>query len=291
MRTARNLSANLLAKRAAKSVRTAAIQVFRQPTFRFYFMNLTDSRRLFKILLLLVLTCALAGCEVLETVDASKIPQSEIQQTYVVTASREGTFATAHFYHGNWGKSVELDASSKIEYNGAILPRAPLSFPFGTRYEKNLRVLETRHSFVYTNRDGKVFRNELSFEPVELPSPEITVSRSQEVKIQLSRAVGKEETVSISLKSLTPSLDAERSNGAPQSDKPATEDYQISLTDELDDQRRAIILKPKNLKRFVTGKATLRLEVSRTLSLQQAAPAGGTMRWSYHSTSDATVVN
>lgn len=254
-------------------------------------MNLTDSRRLLKIILLLVLTGAPAGCQVMETVDSSKIPQSEIRQTYVVTANRESNFATAHFYHGNWGKSVELGASSKIEYNGALLPRAAFSFPFGTRYEKTSRLLETRHSFVYTDGDGKVFRNELSFEPVELESAEIVVSRSREVKIELSRVIGKEETVSISLKSLTPPPDTDKSNDAPQGSRSAAEDYEISLTDELDESRRAIILKPKNLKRFVPGKAVLRLEASRTLSLRQAAPAGGSMRWSYNSLRDADVVD
>ena len=255
-------------------------------------MNFIDSRRLLKIFPLLVLMFVGFGCEIMETVESTGIPQSRIQQSYVVSASRERTSVSAHFYYGNWGKSVDLDAPSKIEHNGAALPQTAISFPFGTSYETSLPGLQTNHSFVYTNNDGQVFRNELNFEPIELQFGEITVSRAQEIKIWLSRVVGKDETVSISLKSRAVRPAAGSSNAAPKSNNPAPpEDYEIFLNDELDERRAAIILKPKNLKKFVLGKAVLELEVSRTLPLQQAADAGGTMRWSYASSREANVTD
>lgn len=255
-------------------------------------MNPSDSRPLLKITPLLILIFAALGCGFMETVESTKIPQSQIEQTYDVTASRENTLVTAHFYYGSMGKSVDLDAPSKIEHNDAELPQVAFDFPFGTRYAKNLAGTETHHSFVYTNNDGKIFRNELSFAPIELPSEEIAVSRSREVRIQLSRAVEKDENVSISLKSLAVPPDAGKSNVEAPGNKPANqEDYDISLADELDATRAAIILKPKNLKKFVRGKAILSLRVTRALSLQQANEAGGSMRYNYDSTCPANVID
>jgi hypothetical protein len=199
---------------------------------------------------------------------------------------------TAHFYYGGLYKSVDLDAPSKIEHNGAELPQVAFDFPFGTRYAKNLSGLETRHSFVYTNNDGKVFRNELSFAPIELPSEEIAFSHSREVKIQLSRPVEKDENVSITLKSLVVPPDAGKSNtDAPVNKSADQEDYDISLTDELDATRAAIILKPKNFKKFVRGKAVLSLRVTRTIALQQANESGGFLRYNYDSTCPANVID
>ncbi|HEY8560893.1 MAG TPA: hypothetical protein VIL74_11015 [Pyrinomonadaceae bacterium] len=255
-------------------------------------MKISNARPVVKILPLLILTFAALGCEVLETVESTKIPQSEIQQTYIVSANRERTTVTAHFYHGSWGKSVDLDAPSRIEHNGAELPQAAISFPFGTRYEKTMPGLQTAHSFLYTNHDGKTFRNELSFEPLELESGEIIVSRSKEVKIALSRRVGNEEQISVTLKSRAAAPDAGNSNAEPVNDKIGDrEDYETSLNDELDATRTAIILKPKNLRKFARGKAVLSLEASRTHALQQSAPAGGSMRWSYTSSRDANVLD
>ena len=253
-------------------------------------MNAIDSRRLLKFLPLLILIFAALGCAFMETVESTKLPQSDIQQSYAVFASRERTAVSAHFFSKNLGKSVDLDAPSKIEHNGAELPQTALSFPFGMRYETNVASLQTNHAFVYTNHDGQVFRNELTIEPVELQLGEITIDRARELKIELSRAVEKDETVTVSLKSLAVRPGSGESNAAPKSDKPA-EDYEIFLNDELDEKRSAIILKPKNLKRFVRGKAILSLAVSRTLSLQQAVAAGGTMRWTYTSNRDANVTN
>lgn len=255
-------------------------------------MNLSDAQRLLRILPLLILIFVGLGCEFMETIESGKVRQSQIEQTYDVSASRENTLVTAHFYDKSSGKSVDLDAPSKIEHNGAELPQIGFDFPFGVRYTKNLSGLETRHSFVYTNNDGQVFRNELNFEPVDLQFGEIVVSRSQEVKIWLSRRLEKDETLSISLRSRAAPPDAGKSNAEPPSDKTANrEDYEISLSDELDQSRAAIILKPKNLKKFARGKAVLKLTATRTLSLQQGSEAGGTMRWSYDSTREANVID
>jgi len=53
-------------------------------------MNFIDSRRLLKILPLLILIFLALGCEMMETVGSTKIPQSEIKQEYVVSYTSTG---------------------------------------------------------------------------------------------------------------------------------------------------------------------------------------------------------
>ena len=70
-----------------------------------------------------------------------------------------------------------------------------------------------------------------------------------------------------------------------------SEAYDLFLSNELDENRSVIVLKPKNLKKFAGGKAVLSVEISRELPLQEQTEAGGTMRWSYTSTINASVTN
>jgi hypothetical protein len=227
----------------------------------------------------------------METVESTKIPQSEITQTYIVEGTREHTDITAYFNQGSWGSSVDLDAPSKIEYNGSELSQSTITMLRGTVYGTSLTGVEKNHRFVYTNNDGKIFRNEMSFEPLDISVNQITVSRSQETKISLSRVVGNDEKVSISLDSSEKRPDSGNSNNAPEMFKKDAPEYELFLNNELDENRSAIILKPKNLRKFVNGKAVLTVEISRELPLQQQTEAGGTMRWNYSSTAEANVTN
>lgn len=269
------------------------INLFRYANREIIFKTVMNCSFLLKALPFVILIFFCFGCQTIETIESNKIPQSEIRQSYNIIASRERTRVIASFSQGNWGKSVDLDAPSKIEYNGSELAQSSLNFFSGTLYERKFEGAQTAHHFIYTNGDGKIFRNELNFEILELPSEEITINRLQETKIRLSRAVGKGENISISLKSLQtpPDFDG-NSNAAPKSKKTLdNKEYDLNLNDELDESRSVIILKPKNLENFVNGKAVLSIEISREISLQQANEAGGAMRWSYNSTGNANVVN
>ena len=62
------------------------------------------------------------GCRSCDTVESTKIAQSEIYQDYTVDASDSGTHVTATFrVSGSTGTTIDLDAPSKIEYNGREL--------------------------------------------------------------------------------------------------------------------------------------------------------------------------
>ncbi len=271
-------------------VQITASLIFVNLLFAFVYMTFNYSRLLLKILPFALLIFVCLGCQTMETVESTKIPQSEITQTYTIRGTREQTEITAQFNQGNWGKSVDLDAPSKIDHNGSELPQVS-NFMQGTFYESGQSGVQTNHQFIYTNNDGKTFRNEMSFQPLEITVREITISRSQETKIPLSRVVGNDEKVSISIISSEKRPESDNSNKAPEMFKKDMPEYDLSLNNELDDSRSAIILKPKNLRKFVNGKAVLTVEISRELPLQQQTQAGGTMRWSYSSTADATVTN
>lgn len=227
------------------------------------------------------------GCSVLQSVESNKVPQNEIRQNYSVRASRGGTNVSANFTRGGWGAAVDLDPPSKVENNGAEMNQRNSLIFAGVYYGVDFSYVEKTHKFVYTNNDGKKFVNELSFEPVELADGAVTISRSGDTRVALSRKIGDDESVHIVVKSsqTPPSSNA---NEKKNSNDP---DYDVSLNNELDSTRAAIILKPKDFKRFVNGRATLKVEVSRNLDLQQGTPAGGTMIWTYESTRDANVVN
>jgi len=251
-------------------------------------MNLDRSFSFLKLLPFFILIFLSLGCQYMETIESDKIPQSEIKQTYTVNATRDETRVSASFSQGSWGKSVDLDAPSKIEHNDSELPQNSSTFLTGTFYAKRFSGVQKDHKFVYTNNDGKVFRNELSFEPIEIETQEISISRVRETVVRFSRAVGKDEKVSINLASTMKPPEPKNTNAPKKTD---SMDYDLDLNDELDESREAIVLKPKNLKNFARGKAVLKIKISRELSLQQSTNAGGSMSWNYTSTAQANVID
>jgi hypothetical protein len=230
------------------------------------------------------------GCDSVETVESNKIPQAEIKQFYKVSSSKNNTEVSAVFNHENVSVTVELNAPSKITHNGKGMPKVTANDFAGTTYELSFDKLQTNHEFVYTNGDGNVFRNSMSFEPLEIAASEIEVSRSINTIIPLSRAVGKDENVSVDLVSDTerPPIDPANSN---LNDNETEPKYSFHIDGEFNSDRTAIVLKPKDLKNFVGGKALLQIEIGRESALQQANAVGGTISWRYESRIETKVVN
>ncbi len=248
-------------------------------------------KRVFPLLLLLA---AALGCVWTETIESTQIPQSEIAQIYRVSADRNETRIAAVFNHGGWGRTVDLDAPSRIEHNGREMPQISPNFFKGTTYEIAADRFDGRHEFVYTNGEGEVYRNRMSFEAIEIVADgEIRLSRTQSTVVRLSRPVAAEERMQITLGSLEPrpqaTPDGETAGNSRPADFAQKHVYDLSLTDELSPDRTSISLKPKDLKKFARGKAVLKIEVGRELPLQQSNAAGGSMNWSYVSSVGATV--
>lgn len=229
------------------------------------------------------------GCTVFSSVESANIPQDEIRQTYLIRASGKGTSVFATFSRGSWGASVDLEIPSRVEDNGIEMSRQNNLIFAGVYYTWSTGAIEKSHTFTYTNNRGRKFVNKIEFEPIEIINQNTQFSRDQEKLIVLSRPVRENEKIQITLTSLERPVTDSNSN-ATSPPKPREPDYEIVLHDELTENRSSFLLKPKNLGKFAIGRATLKIEVSRTEGLKQATAAGGSIGWIYESAAVAEVV-
>ena len=228
-----------------------------------------------KILLaiLLFLTIASSGCYSIETVESTKISSADVYQSYDIRANKDRTSVSATFRVGSKsGATIDLDAPSKIEYSGKPMTEIAPSGWKGTTYEESIKKFVGQHQFIYTDGAGKTFRNDVSFAPLEFSEKPVQVSRSAKTLIQLSRAVGKDETISAYISGKT----------KPAKNK-ANESSSDSVTINLDPSRSALVVEPNNLKSFIGGRIDLNLTVEKNESLKQASAKGGDVQISYES--------
>jgi len=250
-------------------------------------MNLIK-KNFYLFLLLLLMTF---GCRSCDTVESTKIAQSEIYQDYLVDASHSGTRVTATFrVSGSTGTTIDLDAPSRIEYNGRELGENLRSFITGTTYSLASNVFVGTHQFTYTNGDGKVFLNELSFEPIELVGAPAVINSKEKTVIMLSRPVYETESLETSIVSLEKQPET-NSNSNPTGNKASSDgpSYSMNLHQNYNSDRTAIVIEAGGLKDFVPGKAEIVVKVRANKDLQQKNKAGGSM--SYTCSSKAHPVN
>lgn len=237
----------------------------------------------------LLIAVSMGGCVSFSTIESNKIPQEEIRQSYTIRASKGETASFATFSRGEWGASVDLDGQSRIENNGVeMAQRSNLIFA-GTHYARRVTGVEKLQTFTYTNNNGKKFTNSIRFEPIEIVSGNVEISRTSETRIGLSRNVASDEKLRITLTSSQSRPDNPNGNIG-KGKKRVEPDYEIVLNDELDASRAAFVIKPKNISNFVIGGATLKIEVSRTEELKQVTAAGGSIESVYESIVTSNVV-
>lgn len=250
-------------------------------------MNLIK-KNYFLFFLLLLMTF---GCRSCDTVESTKIAQSEIYQDYTVDASDSGTNVTATFrVSGSTGTTIDLDTPSKIEHNGRELGENLRSMLSGTTYTFSSGVFIGSHQFTYTNGEGKVFQNELSFEPIELVSPPAVINLKEKTVILLSRPVYETESLETSIVSLEkrPETNA-NSNSIGNNANTDGPSYSTDLHQNYNSGRTAIVIEAGGLKDFVPGKAEIVVKVRANKDLQQKNKAGGSI--SYTCSSKAHPVN
>jgi hypothetical protein len=244
-------------------------------------MNLIK-KNYFLFLLLLLMTF---GCRSCDTVESTKIAQSEIYQDYLVDASDSGTRVTATFrVSGSTGTTIDLDAPSKIEHNGRELGENLRSIMSGTNYTFSSGVFIGTHQFAYTNGEGKVFQNELSFEPIELVSAPDVINLKEKTVILLSRPVYETESLETSIVSLEkqPETNA-NSNSTGNKANADGPSYSTGLYQNYNSDRTGIVIDAGGLKNFVPGKAEIVVKVRANRDLQQKNKAGGSIGYTYSS--------
>lgn len=221
--------------------------------------------------ILLFLTFAMSGCYSIETVESTNISSADVYQSYYIRADKDRTSVTATFRVGSKsGTTIDLDAPSKIEDNGKLIPEIAPSGWKGTTYEESSNKFVGQHQFVYTDGNSKVFRNEVNFLPIEFSEKAVKVSRSAQTLIPLSRTVGKDETVSASVSGKVKSA----------KDKP-NEAATDSVNIKLDSSRSALVIEPNDLKNFISNKIDISLTLEKNESLKQASAKGGDIQIIY----------
>lgn len=223
------------------------------------------------------------GCRSCDTIESDKVAQSEIHQKYSVYTTKNEVKITAVFRVGGpTGTTIDLDSPSKIEYNGAQLTENLRSILSGTIYTAESSEFQGNHVFTYTNGEGKVFRNQIAFEPLDPISGPLTISPSDKTAILLSRPVRENESVQASITSLEPTPQNSNSNTNTEGNKmPEGPMYSLELPTDLNNTRTALIIGRGGLKGFAHGKAQLKITVRDNRDLQEKTPTGGNIGYEY----------
>lgn len=212
-----------------------------------------------------------SGCYSIETVESTKISSADVYQSYFILADKDRTSVTATFrVSSKSGATIDLDAPSKIDYNGKPMPEiAPTGWK-GTTYEASANKFTGQHRFIYTDGNGKTLRTEINFLPVEFSGNVSGASRTVKTLVPLSRPLDKEETITAYISGKTkPAKNNTDANSA------------ASVNINLDSSRTALVIEPDDLKNFTGGKIDVELKVEKTEIFQQPDTKGGEIRISY----------
>lgn len=229
------------------------------------------------------------GCASTETIESTKVSSTEIYQSYDIGGNKDQTTVTATFRVGGpTGSTVDLDAPSKVIHNGKEMSESAPGFLKGTNYHDSANNFVATHKFSYTDANGKTWQNEISLDALEMTGKDVTVSKTNGAIITLSRPVGQDENIQLTLYSETNPPPATNSNS---NNKTPEKDYSITLPANFDATRTTIKIEPSVLKNFVNGKATITLTVRKNNAPQQSAK-GGMINFSYDSQKvSANVIN
>jgi hypothetical protein len=211
----------------------------------------------------------LSACPSTETVESTRVPASGVYQSYSISASKKQTSVYAVFrLNSETGKTIDLDAPAKIDLNGKPMMEIAPSYASGTTYEVRLNGFLPKQQFAFTDSGGKVYRNEIALQPLEIPAQKIVLSKTKTSIIKLSRPLAPDEQFSVSV------------SGRAVADK---DSLNKNVEAGLDETRSSVLLAPGSLKEFMIGAATVDVMVERKESLKQATPSGGAIRFVYQS--------
>jgi hypothetical protein len=211
----------------------------------------------------------LSACPSTKTVESTRVPVASVYQSYSISASKRQTSVHAIFRLNNeTGKTIDLDAPAKVDLNNQPMTEIAPTFASGTTYEAKSSGFVSRQQFAFTDAAGKVYRNEIALQTLEIPSQKIVLSRTKGAVVRLSRPLAPNEQISVSV------------TGKAVADK-------TSLTKTVeaspDESRVNVRVAPESLKEFRTGAATVEVTVEKKESLKQATPSGGAIRFVYQS--------
>jgi hypothetical protein len=215
------------------------------------------------------ITAFLSACPSTETVESTRVPAASVYQSYSISASKRQTSVQAVFRLNNeTGKTIDLDAPAKIDLNNQPMTEIAPTFASGTTYEAKSSGFAAKQQFAFTDAAGKVYRNEIVLQTLEIPPQKIVLSQTKGALVKLSRPLAPDERISVSV------------TGKAVADKTA---LNKTVEASLDESRANVRIAPESLKEFRTGAATVGVTVEKKESLRQASPSGGAIRFVYQS--------
>ena len=227
----------------------------------------------------LVFLFGVLGCASTETIESTKVSATEIYQSYVIQGNKNSTSVNATFRVGGaTGSTVDLDAPARIEHNGKEMTESSPGFLKGTAYNDSSSQFIANHKFKFIDASGKVWENEISFDVLEITSQNLSFSKANGGTFTLSRPLGKDETVEVSLTS--EKNPPPPSNNGNSGNKTSELNYGISLHPTFDQAGTTAKIEASALKNFVDGKAYLQVTVRKSKATSQSAK-GGSLDFTY----------
>jgi hypothetical protein len=229
------------------------------------------------------------GCRSCDTVDSGKVSSSAIYQDYSVSASSAGTEISATFRVGGpTGTTVNLNPPSRVEYNGTQMDENLRSAFSGTYYSASTRDLAARHQFLYTDGEGRIYKNEISFEAIGLADVPGTIKAGEKIVIPLTRRLADNENLDTMILS-EEKRTGENSNTNANTSVPEKR-YSVNLSRNLNGDRTAVEIPAESLVNFAAGKASLYISISGDVPIQEKTETGGSMHYSFNTASYSVTI-
>ena len=129
--------------------------------------------------LLFVIISSLTSC--LEAEPSESVDQDRIFTNYEVfyNANEDITtaHATFHFGTGITGTPLELSEGSEVTFNGDVLVKHTEPITNLLMYKREYAGLVNEGTFVWTDLDGNVFENTISFKSIDYPADLTSIAR------------------------------------------------------------------------------------------------------------------
>lgn len=205
-----------------------------------------------------------------ETVSSNAVQASQIYRIYAVEANKTRTEIVAAFRVGGaTGTTLELAAPAGILYNNQPLPVSAPGNLIGTNYKMKGTDYRTfsdnfqpSHQFSYTDADGKTFVNSISLAPVEIAAKSaLNLESEKPALINLSRAIGADETLTIAIDSI---IDDEIPTAG--------------NTVYFNEKRTAVIVAPQYwASKQLKPQAELQIKIKKSGNISNGSPLGGSI--------------
>lgn len=228
-----------------------------------------------KILLFLPALVLLGACASNETADSSGVKQSEIYQDYSINWNSEvqewDAYATFRF-GGENGTTLRLSEPSNVTINGEKMNEGKMLFG-GATYRMSGKTWPKTAAFQFTDTDGKVYSNSLTFNPIDFARTEVDASKNAVLGIPLTRDVLATDEIFLYV--------ADTSQQNDRKIKLLTDDAAALV--KYDTAEQLLLIEPAFFDKMADVELALWMKFSKTEDLKSATALGGVISMSYTS--------